>query len=88
LRSSRRTSSRSQRSRQVFLARCAVLLIRFVCSHQGWHTVRSINSCNDDAPSAVAPTRAGWLNMNKGLIWTIVGILLIIALVIWIMQRT
>jgi len=26
--------------------------------------------------------------MNKGLIWTIVGILLIIALVIWIMQRT
>jgi hypothetical protein len=26
--------------------------------------------------------------MNKGLIWTIVGILLIIALVIWIMRAT
>jgi hypothetical protein len=28
-----------------------------------------------------------WEHMNKGLIWTIVGILLIIALIIWIMQR-
>jgi len=27
---------------------------------------------------------ANGLNMNKGLIWTIVGILLIVALVIWI----
>jgi hypothetical protein len=31
-------------------------------------------------------SRAGWSNMNKGLIWTIVGVLLIIALVIWIMR--
>jgi hypothetical protein len=28
-----------------------------------------------------------WNTMNKGLVWTIVGILLIIALIIWIMQR-
>jgi hypothetical protein len=26
--------------------------------------------------------------MNRGLIWTIVGILLIVALIIWISQRT
>jgi hypothetical protein len=28
-----------------------------------------------------------WNAMNKGLIWTIVGILLIVALIIWISQR-
>jgi hypothetical protein len=27
------------------------------------------------------------VRMNKGIIWTIVGILLIIALVMWIVQR-
>ena len=49
-----------------------------------------------DAPTALAldshlwtaPPCARVFGMNKGLIWTIVGILLIIALVIWIMQRT
>jgi hypothetical protein len=38
------------------------------------------------AASRAPFSRAGWSNMNKSLIWTIVGILLIIALVIWIMR--
>lgn len=41
---------------------------------------------SSDSSMRTLPTCARIREMNKGMIWTIVGILLIIALVIWIMR--